>query len=93
MVNLVSLWKPEVCGQTVLPDRSILIEQKLVENVKIKRFKWDIFGNFQTMWFSQGQNLDIYWIKTFVDDLFSWDKQVKDRKNGNFFVYMGWSIF
>ena len=25
-------WKPEVCGQTVLPDRSLLIGQKLVEN-------------------------------------------------------------
>ena len=28
-------WKPEAYGQTVLPDRSILIEQKLVENAKI----------------------------------------------------------
>ena len=27
--------KPEACGQTVLPDRSILIGQKLVENAKI----------------------------------------------------------
>ena len=39
----VSIWanfcKPEACGQTVLPDRSILIGQKLVENAKI-----------QTMW-------------------------------------------
>ena len=25
-------WKPEACGQTVLPDRSFLIRQKLVEN-------------------------------------------------------------
>ena len=25
-------WKPEACGQTVLPDRSVLIGQKLVEN-------------------------------------------------------------
>ena len=23
-------WNPEACGQTVLPDRSVLIEQKLV---------------------------------------------------------------
>ena len=28
--------KPEAYGQTVLPDRSILIGQKLVENAKIK---------------------------------------------------------
>ena len=31
--------KPEACGQTVLPDRSALIGQKLVENAKIKKFK------------------------------------------------------
>ena len=27
MVNLASFWKPEACGQTVLPDSSILNEQ------------------------------------------------------------------
>ena len=34
-------------GQTVLPDSSILIGQKLVE--KAGKFKWDILGNFQTL--------------------------------------------
>ena len=29
-------FKPEAFGQTVLPDRSILIGQKLVENAKIQ---------------------------------------------------------
>ena len=29
-------WKPEACGQTVLPDRSVLIGQKLVENANIQ---------------------------------------------------------
>ena len=29
---LASFWKPEACGQTVLPDRSFLIGQKLAEN-------------------------------------------------------------
>ena len=43
--------KPEACGQTVLPDRSVLIGQKLVENAKIeKKIKCDILSNFQTMW-------------------------------------------
>ena len=28
--------KPEACGQIVLPDMSVLIGQKLVENAKIK---------------------------------------------------------
>ena len=47
---LASFWKPEACGQTVLPDRSLLIGQKLVENAKIKTFKCDILSNYQTMW-------------------------------------------
>ena len=44
---MASFWKPEACGQTVLPDRSVLIGQKLVENAKIK--KCDILSNFQTL--------------------------------------------
>ena len=32
MVNLAIFWKPEVFGQTVLPDKSILTVQKLMEN-------------------------------------------------------------
>ena len=35
---------------TVLPDRSILLRQKLLENAKIEKFKCDIFSNFQTLW-------------------------------------------
>ena len=50
MANLKSFWKPEACGQTVLPDRSVLIGQKLVENAKIQNFKCYILSNFQTMW-------------------------------------------
>ena len=34
-----SFSKPEACGQTVLPDMSLLIGQKLVENAKIEKFK------------------------------------------------------
>ena len=41
--NLASL------RQTELPDRSVLIGQKLVENAKIEKFKCDIFCNFQTL--------------------------------------------
>ena len=41
--------KSEVGGQTVLPDMSILIGQRLVKKAKIEKFKWDIFGYFQTM--------------------------------------------
>ena len=39
----------EACGQTVLPERSVFIRQKLVENAKIKKIKCDILSYFQTM--------------------------------------------
>ena len=42
-------WKPEACRLTVLPDRSGLIGQKFLENVKIDKFKWDILGYFSTL--------------------------------------------
>ena len=41
--------KPEACSQSVLPDSLVLIGQKLVENVKIQKFKCDILSNFQTV--------------------------------------------
>ena len=40
----------------MLPDRSILIVQKLVENAKIQNFKCNILSNFQTMWSSLNLN-------------------------------------
>ena len=39
MVNLASFWKPEACGQTVLPDRSVLVGPKIggkCQNSKIQ---------------------------------------------------------
>ena len=45
-VNLTSFWKTEACGQTVLPDMSTLIGQKLMENAKIEKFECDFLGNF-----------------------------------------------
>ena len=41
---------PENFGQTVLPDRSILKGQKLMENAKIEKIKCDILNYFQTVW-------------------------------------------
>ena len=49
-VNLANFWKPEACGQIVLPDRSLLIGQKLVGNAKIEKLKWDTLGDFRTLW-------------------------------------------
>ena len=46
IVNLASFLKPEVCGQTVLPDMSVLRGQKLMKNAKIQKFKSDILSNF-----------------------------------------------
>ena len=47
MVNFENL---KACGQTVLPDRSVLIGQKLVKNATIQKFKCDMKSNFQTLW-------------------------------------------
>ena len=55
MVNCGEILKPEVCGQTVLPDRSLLIRQKLVENAKIQKFKCDNLSNFQVF------TSDLFW--------------------------------
>ena len=43
-------FKCDICGQSVLPDKSILIRQKLIKNAKIQKFKCDIISNFQPMW-------------------------------------------
>ena len=48
----------------MLPDRSVLREQKLAENAKIEKLKCDIFGNFQTVW-----NLPV----DLKLELFEWD--------------------
>ena len=34
----------------MLPDRSLLIGQKLAKNAKIEELKCDILGDFQTLW-------------------------------------------
>ena len=49
--TLASFWKPEACGETELPDMSVLIGQKLVENTKIEHFKCNILEDFQSLWF------------------------------------------
>ena len=43
MVHFGEFWKPEAYGQTVLPDRSILIGQKLMENAKIQMRHFEEF--------------------------------------------------
>ena len=42
-------WKPEVSGPTVLPNRSLLMGQKMMENAKIEKLKCDFFADFQTL--------------------------------------------
>ena len=34
---MATFWKAVACGQTVLPERSISIGQKMVENAKIEK--------------------------------------------------------
>ena len=45
MVNFWRVLENQAFGQTVLPDRSILIGQKLVENVKIQMRHFEQFSN------------------------------------------------
>ena len=50
IVHFSDFFKAEACGQTVLPDWSILSGQNLVEDAKIKKkVECDILGNFQTL--------------------------------------------
>ena len=49
MPKMVILEKPKACGQTMLPDRSVLMRQKLVENARMEKFKCNILSNFRTM--------------------------------------------
>ena len=47
MANFGESLKPEAYYHTVLPDRSILIGQKLVENAKIEKVNLDILVIFK----------------------------------------------
>ena len=56
---MASFWKPEACGQTVLPDKSVSIGQKLVENAKMpkiqmRHFRW--FSNTVIYQLSSSRN-------------------------------------
>ena len=68
MVNFCNFWKPEAYGQTVLPDRSILIGQKLVENAKMLKFKYDILDEFRLE-------------KSHFEDFLEFVKSWKERSN------------
>ena len=69
IVNFASFWKPEACGQTVLPHMSILIGLKSVENAKFQNFKCDILSNFWTkclyfLLFSQSVAVSTHYAKS-----------------------------
>ena len=46
MVNFGKFLKTKASGQTELPDSSLLRWQKLVENAKIQKFKYDSSDEF-----------------------------------------------
>ena len=46
MVNLAIFWKPEACGQTVLPDMFILKGQKWWEMPKLENSNATEFENY-----------------------------------------------
>ena len=47
LIDNASFWKPKVCGQKVLTDRSY--RTKLVKNANIEKIKCDVFGWFSNM--------------------------------------------
>ena len=49
MVYFVEFLKPEACSQTALPDRSIFLEQKLLENAKIANIQMRHFEEFSNI--------------------------------------------
>ena len=44
-VKKIYFWKTWACGQTVLPDLSVFVGQKLVENAKIQKRHFEWFSN------------------------------------------------
>ena len=42
---MASFWKTKACGQTVLPDKSVLIGQKLAESAKLQMRHFESFSN------------------------------------------------
>ena len=49
MVNFASFWKLQLAVKQCYQTGQLLIRQKLVENVTLKKFKYDILSNFQTI--------------------------------------------
>ena len=84
MVHFGEFWKPVAYGHTVLPGKSILKWQKLMENAQIQKFKCDIFSNFQTLCKTQkaqnhqlpGFKSAIYWKWIFSMQRFSPSKWI-----------------
>ena len=70
---MASFSKPEACGQTVLPDRSVSIRQKLVGNAKIQKFKCDILScanvNFESYRKGRILKMTLLAFKTLFEDL------------------------
>ena len=89
---LARFWKPEACGQTALPDRSLSIRQKLVENAKIEKLKcdnWVIFRQCAQYW-KIPQNVNVwlflpFWRKN--SNVFGQSRETK-KKDSNETFYL-----
>ena len=46
---LARFWNPKACGQTVLPDRSVLLGQKLAKHAKIGKIQMQYFELFSNI--------------------------------------------
>ena len=88
VVDLASFWNPEAGGQLVIPDRSLLIGQKLVENTKIEKFKWGFLNGQKlikipnTNWFGVFWKLEACYLKVLPDrSILIEQKLVENTKN------------
>jgi len=73
---LANFWKSESCGQTVLPDRLRLIEQKCWKIPKVKKSNatlWVIFKQceYRSLEWQTGFGLSIYFL---IHEVFQWHK-------------------
>ena len=86
---MASFWKPEACGQTELPDRSLLIGQKLVENTKMPKIQMRHFG-----WFSNTVKLVISRDLTVNSSIFFSPNYKGNEKRGEVIItldfHFGW---
>ena len=78
----------------MLPEKSVLVGQKLVENAKIQKFKCDILSNFQTICRGEIRSQDLtYVVETCQEASMVSILRKKNRFRGKNFRYFSRQSF